>query len=145
MFKIKVERIVKVPINHVFEAISNHASYAQFPPVGKAKLIHEGSDELNGKGALRTIEAGKFKVWERITAFERPVHMQYHIEQSQPLKINHTKGIIDLKDLGDNTTQVNWISEGRIELPLVGRLLDKMMKKQGTAVFHSMLKSIERR
>lgn len=145
MFNIKVERIVKVPIDDVFEAISDHASYAKFPSVGKAELIHEGSNELNGAGALRTVESGKFKVWERITAFERPVHMQYHIEQSQPLKINHTKGIIDLKDLGDNTTQVTWISQGNIKLPLVGRLLDKLMKKQGTAVFHSMLKSIERR
>ena len=145
MFNIKVERIVKAPIDHVFEAISDHASYAKFPSVGKAKLIHEGNDELNGAGALRTVETGKFKVWERITAFERPVHMQYHIEQSQPLKINHTKGIIDLKDLGDNTTQVTWVSQGNIKLPLVGRLLDKLMKKQGTAVFHSMLKSIERR
>jgi uncharacterized protein YndB with AHSA1/START domain len=145
MFKIKVERIVKLPIEDVFEAISDHSSYAKFPSVGIANLLNEGDEEKNGKGALRTVENGPFKVWERITAFERPVHMQYLIEQSKPIKIDHYKGIIDLKDLGDGTTHVTWVSEGKMCVPLIGRFFDKKMKKQGTAVFHSMLKSIESR
>jgi|TARA_R110001583_G_scaffold78183_3_gene212177 uncharacterized protein YndB with AHSA1/START domain len=145
MFKIKVERIVKSPIDNVFEAISDHASYALFKSVGAAKLLNEGDTERNGTGALRTVETGAFKVWERITAFERPIHMQYKIERSKPFKIDHYKGIIDLKDLGDGTTQVTWISEGKIAVPLIGRFLDSKMQKQGTIVFNSMLKSIESR
>jgi uncharacterized protein YndB with AHSA1/START domain len=145
MFKIKVERIVKKPIGEVFEAISDHASYAQFPSVGIAKLLNEGDEERNGKGALRTVETGPFKVWERITAFERPVHMQYQIEQAKPIKMDHYKGIIDLKDLGDGTTHVTWISEGKMVVPIIGRFFDNKMQKQGTGVFHSMLKSIESR
>ncbi len=35
MFKIKVERIVKKPIDDVFEALSDHASYALFKSVVK--------------------------------------------------------------------------------------------------------------
>jgi uncharacterized protein YndB with AHSA1/START domain len=145
MFKIKVERIVKSPIDKVFEAISDHASYALFKSVGVAKLLNEGDTERNGTGALRTVETGAFKVWERITAFERPIHMQYKIERSKPFKIDHYKGIIDLKDLGDGTTQVTWVSEGKIAVPLIGRFLDSKMQKQGASVFHSMLKSIESR
>ncbi|MGK0475533.1 MAG: hypothetical protein ACJAYV_001195 [Oleispira sp.] len=145
MFKIKVERIVKSPIDNVFEAISDHESYALFKSVGAAKLLNEGDTERNGTGALRTVETGAFKVWERITAFERPIHMQYKIERSKPFKIDHYKGIIDLKDLGDGTTQVTWISEGKIAVPLIGRFLDSKMQKQGTIVFNSMLKSIESR
>ena len=145
MFKIKVERIVKAPIENVFEAISDHASYALYPAVGIANLLTEGDAEPNGKGALRTVETGVFKVWERITAFERPIHMQYKIERSKPFKIDHYEGIIDLKDLGDGTTHVTWVSEGKIAVPLIGRFLDKKMQKQGAAVFHSMLKSIESR
>jgi uncharacterized protein YndB with AHSA1/START domain len=145
MFKIKVERIVKASIDKVFEAISDHVNYALFPPVGISKLLHEGDNERNGKGALRTVETGAFKVWERITAFERPTHMQYKIEQSKPVNIDHDKGIIDLKDLGDGTTHVTWVSEGRITVPLIGRFLDNKMQKQGTGAFHSILKSIESR
>lgn len=98
-----------------------------------------------GVGALRSVQTGAFKVWERITALERPTHMQYHIEKSRPVKIAHDKGSIDLKDLGDGTTQVTWVSEGRVAVPLVGRLLDRKMQKQGTIVFNSMLKSLESR
>ena len=147
MFKIKVERIVKKPIDEVFEAISDHASYGSFKAVGTAKLVTEGDEERNGPGALRTIQTGPIKLWERITAFERPTHMQYKIEKARPVKFKHDKGSIDLKDLGDGTTQVTWVSEGRIvvPLPLVGRLLDRKMQKQGAVGFSSILKAIESR
>ncbi|MFT5096723.1 MULTISPECIES: SRPBCC family protein [unclassified Psychrobacter] len=145
MFKIKVERIVKKPINEVFEALSDHASYGLFKAVGTAKLLTEGDEERNGVGALRSVQTGAFKVWERITAFERPTHMQYKIEKSKPIKMQHNKGIVDLKDLGDGTTHVTWVSEGRIVVPLIGWALDRKMQKQGTKVFNSMLKSLESR
>lgn len=145
MFEIKVERIVRKPINEVFEALSDHASYGLFKSVGVAKLVTEGDEERNGVGALRTVQTGAFKVWERITAFERPIHMQYQIEKARPIKMEHYKGIIDLKDLGDGSTHVTWRSEGRLVVPLVGRLFDRKMQKQGTIVFNSMLKSLESR
>ncbi len=145
MFRIKVERMVKKPIDKVFEAISDHASYGLFKAVGVATLVTEGEEERNGVGALRTVQTGVFKVWERITAFERPIHMQYQIEKSRPIKMQHYKGVIDLKDLGDGTTQVTWVSEGRLVMPLLGRLLDRKMQKQGTIAFNSMLNSIESR
>ena len=149
MFKIKVERIVKKPINEVFDALSDHASYGTFKAVGTAKLVTQGDEERNGVGALRSIQAGPVKFWERITAFERPTHMQYKIEKARPIKMQHNKGVIDLKDLGDGITHVTWLSEGRIvvplPLPLIGRLLDRQMQKQGTVGFSSILKAIESR
>ena len=145
MFKIKVERTIKKPIDEVFEVLSDHASYGLFKAVGVAELLTEGNEERNGVGALRTVQTGAFKVWERITAFERPTHMQYQIEKAKPIKMQHNKGIIDLKDLGDGTTQVTWVSEGRLVMPLIGRLLDRKMQKQGTIAFNSILKSIESR
>lgn len=145
MFKIKVERVVKAPIEKVFEAISDHGNYAAFPSIDASELLEEGQAERNGLGVFRTVTMGSFKVWERITAFERPIHMQYKIEKAKPLGMRHYKGIIDFVDLGDNTTQVTWVSEGEMAIPLLGKLLDTNMQKQGAGVFHSMLKSIEKR
>lgn len=145
MFKIKVERIVKAPIDKVFEAISDHGNYAAFPVIDRSELLEEGATERNGLGAFRSVKMGLFQVWERITAFDRPVHMQYKIEKAKPLKMNHYKGIIDFKDLGDGTTKVTWVSEGEMTIPLLGKVLDKNMQRQGASVFHSMLKSIEQR
>ncbi len=131
----------------MFEAISDHASYGSFKAVGVANLVTEGDEERNGVGALRTIQTGPVKFWERITAFEHPIHMEYQIEKSRPIKMQYSKGIIDLKDLGDGSTQVTWVSEGRlvVPLPLIGRLFDRKMQKQGTIAFNSILKYIESR
>lgn len=145
MFKIKVERVVKAPIDKVFDAISDHGNYAAFPMIDESQLLEDGHEERNGLGAFRSVKMGSFQVWERITAFQRPVHMQYKIEQAKPLKMSHYKGIIDFEDLGDETTKVTWVSEGEMAIPLLGKLLDKNMQKQGAGIFHSMLKSIERR
>ena len=145
MFKIKVERTVNKPIDEVFEALSDHASYGLCKSVGTAKLLKKGKNESNGVGALRTVQTGAFKVWERITAFKRPTHMQYKIEKSRPIKIKHYTGSIDLEDLGDGTTHVTWVSEGQLAVPVIGRVLDRKMQQQGTKVFNSMLKSIESR
>ena len=108
-------------------------------------MLTEGDEERNGTGALRTVQTGAFKVWEPITAFERPIHMQYQIEKAKPIKMEHYKGIIDLKDLGDGTTHGTWVSEGRLVVPLIGCLFDRKMQKQGMIVFNSMLKSLESR
>lgn len=145
MFKIRVERTVKAPIEKVFEAISDHGNYALFPMIDGSELLSEGTEEKNGVDAYRRVQMGAFQVWERITAFDRPSHMQYKIIKAKPLPMKHYKGIIDFKDMGDNTTHVTWVSEGEMPIPLIGKLLDKNMQKQGTAIFHSMLKSIERR
>lgn len=110
-----------------------------------AELLTEGEEKRNGIGALRTVQTGIFRVWERINAFERPIHMQYQIEKAKPIKMEHYKGIIDLKDLGNGTTQVTWVSEGQLVMPLIGRLLDHKMQKQGTIAFNSMPKSLESR
>ena len=145
MYKIKVQRIVQAPIAKVFDAISDHGNYAAFPAIDDSELLQEGAEERNGLGAFRSVKMNGFQVWERITAFERPLHMQYKIEKAKPLGMNHYKGLIDFVDLGDETTQVTWVSEGEVAVPLVGKLLDKVMQKQGSGVFHSMLKSIEQR
>lgn len=145
MFKIRVQRHVKAPIDKVFEAICDHGNYAAFPSINQSELLQEGRLEKNGENAFRRVQMGSFQVWERITAFERPVHMQYKIERAKPLPMQHDKGIIDLVDLGDGSTQVTWVSEGAVAIPLLGKFFDKVMQKQGTGLFHSMLKSIERR
>ncbi|TGN40197.1 SRPBCC family protein [Marinobacter confluentis] len=144
MFHIHVERTIAKDIDTVFEALSDHAAYDRFPGVDKSLLIEQGTDEKNGKGALRVIGAGALELHERITQFERPVRMHYHIEKSRPFPLDHRRGEITLQRVGDST-RVIWISSGHIKVPLAGHILDRLAGKQFSRAFASVLRTIEKR
>lgn len=144
MFRIRVERLINKNINSVFSALADHAAYTRFRGIDQAELIVEGSSEKNGLGALRIIGSGVFIVRERITAFERPTRMCYHIEQAKPLPMRHDIGEISLQEEGEQTWVI-WVSEGHVKLPLLGNaVFDRLAEKQGSAAFASILKTIER-
>ena len=143
MFRIHVERVLEKDIESVFEAISDHARYSRFPGVSKSLLIEEGRDEKNGIGALRIVGAGRLELTERITRFERPNRMHYQIEKSSPFTVQHTKGEIVLKPEGEQT-RVTWVSEGHVQVPLLGGVMDRLAERSFSRAFNSLLKAIER-
>jgi len=144
MFKIKVECLLDKPIDDVFNAISDHASYSQFPGIHESKLLIEGVNEANGEGALRKIRANTFTFIERITHFERPHKMRYIIEKSGPISIHHQIGDISLFS-ETNKTRVIWRSEGYLKLPVIGPSIDKIAERQATNTFKAILRHIEKR
>lgn len=143
MFKIKVERILDKPIDEVFNAISDHASYSRFPGIHESKLLIEGVNDANGEGALRKIRANPFTFIERITHFDRPHRIRYIIEKSSPLAMRHQVGDICLFS-ENNKTRVIWISEGYLKLPIFGPSMDKIAQRQATHTFNAILRHIER-
>ncbi|MFT6163155.1 MAG: hypothetical protein ACJATT_002896 [Myxococcota bacterium] len=144
VFRIHVQRTVLKPIAEVFEALADHASYARFAGVESASLVEEGTDERNGAGALRRVDLGGVVFHERITAFERPTRMDYIIERSKPLPMDHHGGQIVLEATSDTETLVTWTSTGHVAIPLLGRLVDKLMQRQGSRAFAGTLKTIGR-
>lgn len=142
MYRVRVERLVNKPIESVFDTITDHANYTQFPGVKASVLKEQGNEEPNGKGALRYIDAGKMQLSERIVGFDRPNFMAYHIEASEPFFIDLVKGEVTLTQEGD-ATRVVWISEGYIKVPLIGWVMEKMFEKQFARAFGSILKTID--
>lgn len=143
MFRIHVERTLCKDIESVFEALADHASYDRFPGVSKSLLIKEGENEKNGSGAVRIIGAGRLELTERVTQFERPKRMHYQIEKSSPFSVEHTRGEIVLEPEGEQT-RVTWISEGHVQVPLVGRVLDRLAERSFSRAFSSVLRAVER-
>lgn len=141
MYKVRVERVINKPIEDVFEMLTDHANYANFPGVKESKLLEEGETETNGVGALRYIDAGKMRLKERIIGFERPTSMAYHIESSEPLFIDLKKGQVTLSE-EEQGTKVVWVSEGNIKASLMGPLMDKLLEGQFAKGFGAILKSI---
>ena len=69
--------------------------------------------------------------------------MHYRIEKSSAFAVQHTKGEIVLKPEGEQT-RVIWISEGQVQLPLLGRMMDRIAERSFSKAFGSLLKAIER-
>lgn len=143
MYRIRVERTLNQPIEKVFLALSDHEHYASFPMIDESVLLRAGDKEKNGNGALRKVRSGQFAVKERIYGVQRPTQICYQIEHSKPIPMGHQLGIIELQPVDENMTRAIWISEGHVSWPLIGRLLDKQIEKNGVRVFHRMLKYIE--
>lgn len=142
MFRIKVECVLDKKINAVFDAITDHANYKLFPGIDDSILVEEGSTEKNGEGALRIISAKPFKLTERITHFEKPFCMKYHIEATSPISMRHDKGEITLQ-ASEDKTKVVWISEGHMQVPILGSILDKAIEFKIAKSFRAILKHIE--
>ncbi len=143
MFHIHVERLIPKDVDTVFELITDHAAYARYPVVEQSAVLEQGGADPNGEGALRYVHAGGIHFWERITAFERPRRMSYLIERSKPFPIRHDRGDITLTPEGGGT-RVVWESEGHIDLPVVGNLLDRLAERRAATSFMRLLECIER-
>ncbi|MDT0596616.1 SRPBCC family protein [Glaciecola petra] len=144
MFSIKVERKISKPIDIVFAKLADHANYKQFKGVDDSSLLEEGENDKNGLGAIREIVAAGGTLHEKIVAYEPPTLLSYKIVYSKPLPYQHELGQIKLLALDENTTAVEWLSKGRISVPLLGPwYFDKQLQKNGARAFGSILKSID--
>ena len=144
MFRVRVERLLEADIHRVFEALTNHAGYAEFPGCSKAELLEEGSTEKNGLGAVRRLHLGSVVVFvERIERFEAPTCFEYKITSSKPFPMDHQLGRVSLSDEGGKT-RVIWVSEGHVSIPLIGSLLDRVVEQRAREVFSAGLKAVER-
>lgn len=145
MFHIRVEKWLSKDIHSVFDVISDHENYKQFSGVDDSVLLEPGEQEKNGQGALRQITSGRIILFERITAFERPHKMFYQIEKATPIPLDHRLGQIHLCE-ENGGTRVVWKSTGTMQVPVIGALvLDRLIQKQVSRQFASMLKAIDER
>ena len=102
MQTITVRHTIRAPIEKVFDAISDHANYKQFPGVSDSRLIKLGSPSKNGVGAVRWVKSGLANFNEEITRYERPTRMDYFITRSFP-PLRHQGGTVRLEKTPDGT------------------------------------------
>lgn len=143
MKTIIVRRTLKAPIDRVFDILADHANYHLMPGVAKATLVRKGRPGRNGVGAIREIEAGPAWFQEEITAYQRPVRLDYLITASRP-PIQHQGASIRLEKTAAGT-EVTWRSSFRVKLPLIGGLLSLLMARKLEKAFAAMLADIDRR
>jgi uncharacterized protein YndB with AHSA1/START domain len=121
MTTIQTERTIAAPVERVFDLLTDHANYKQFPGLTASKLVRDGEPEANGTGALRKVSAGPIHFEEEVTAFERPTRMDYVIRKVN-MPLDHEGGTM-LFESRDGGTHVTWRSTFEFTTPGVGGLM----------------------
>lgn len=143
MKTVTVTRVIKAPAERVFDLLADHANYKDFPGIKASTLVREGKSEKNGVGALREISASGAWFQEEITAYERPRRLDYLIVKSRP-PLQHKGGSVRIEPAAGGCT-VTWTTEVGVAIPLIGRLLDRIMLPQLERGLAGTLKHIERK
>lgn len=144
MVKIDVRKTLNVPIDQVFAMLTDHANYSQFRGIKASRLVREGNGDKNGLGAQRCIEAGGVTFYEDIVAYDPPHAFEYRIVKMRPPLLKHLLGRVELKAVGEQT-EVRWLSDSVVRIPLLGRLLDKRLTLDGSKAFSGILSTIEKK
>ena len=142
MAEIRAERTLEAPIDRVFEVLADHERYDRFRGITHARLVREGETERNGVGALRELAAGPIRFSEEITAFERPVRLDYLIREVN-LPFEHDGGSIRFEAVDDGTC-VLWTSTFTTRVPVVGGPLGGLTAAAFKRGFIRILEDTER-
>jgi hypothetical protein len=142
MRSIHVTRIIPAPADQVFDLLADHAHYARFRGIRRSELLNEGHPAPNGVGALRRIFIGPLRFDEEITRYERPGELDYLIVRlNTPL--DHDGGRIRLTPDG-SATKVDWRSEFRVPVRLIGPAIELGWYIALTWGFRRVLEDVER-
>lgn len=143
MQTISVRQTIRAPIEKVFDLISDHADYKQFPGVSDSRLLKLGSPTRNGVGAVRQVKSGLASFTEEITRYERPTRLDYLISRSFP-PLRHQGGTVRLEKIPDGTL-VTWTTTMEVKVPLLGRVLTPVFARMLSKALAGILHDIDRR
>jgi uncharacterized protein YndB with AHSA1/START domain len=142
MRTVHVTRTIAAPAEDVFDLLADHARYDRFRGIRGSDLLSEGNPPPNGVGAMRRVLIGPLRFDEEITGYERPRKLDYLIVNiNSPLE--HKGGHIRLSEEGGSTT-VEWRSEFRVPVPVVGPAVELGWFIALRRGFHRVLEDVER-
>ncbi len=123
MRTVSVERIIKAPLEKVWEVAGN---FGESPgPSIEITVEKEGDPNLNGVGMERTIHflKQKGKIYERLESFDPPNSFSYSVLSGAPVK--SYLGKAEFRTAGD-ATKVKWSGTFAPIIPGLGWLIGIM-------------------
>lgn len=142
MHTLTVTKIIKAPIEDVFEAYTDHEKLSQVFGVRSCTLTRHGDTEKNGLGAVRELDCGAIWLREEITGFDRPHRMEYRIRASRPAS-THEYGQVDFIEIPEGT-KITWTTKFAVRVP-GGKLVDPAFGVAFGIAFRLVLRNVEQR
>ena len=127
MIEFTLTRTTTVPIETVFDAITDHRGIADHVwAVRRSTLDREGTPAPNGVGAIRRIEAVGPPVVEEIIDYQRPTRYAYKMLSGAPVR-DHV-GTVELREAGTGT-EVSWHLRSTPTIPGSNWLLSAVLHR----------------
>jgi len=111
--QVQVQRHFSASPQAVFDAYTDHVSWAEWAGLGPARLAREGVPAPNGVGCIRVLGPA--------ISFEPPKRMTYTIVKGFPVIRDHF-GEVDFEPEGDGT-RVTWRCRFESRVPFIGGLI----------------------
>ncbi|MGI5130312.1 SRPBCC family protein [Pseudonocardia sp. CA-107938] len=123
MVTMTVERVVRAPVDEVFDWLADPGNYPTSRVVLRARLVTTGAGTPHGTGAVRVLLwfMGWFR--ERITAYERPRRFDYLVERSVP-PVRHEGGSLTFTEVAGGT-RVVWTTTAVAALPFAADVVTR--------------------
>jgi uncharacterized protein YndB with AHSA1/START domain len=117
-------RTVSVPVETVWSVLADHEGMRDWAPGITAKVTKSGTDERNGRGAVREITSPLPVpgIVEEIIEFDAPHKFAYRALAGVPLK--DYRGDVELTPAGSGTT-ISYSISGRSRLPVLDKALTR--------------------
>lgn len=126
MNKVEIIETFSMPVEALFEKLSEHENLEQlFAPV-KVTRISDGDGHRNGVGSARKMQlliAPPFV--ETVTAFEENKRIEYKITEGSPLKNHH--GTMLFEPNGETGSKLHYTITFEGKLPFVGNIIEKTL------------------
>jgi uncharacterized protein YndB with AHSA1/START domain len=127
MTEFTLTRTTTVPIEKVFDALTNHRGIADYVwAVRRSTLDREGTPAPNGVGAVRRIEALGPAIVEEIIEYQRPTAYAYKMISGAPVR-DHV-GTVKLREAGSGT-EVSWHLRSTPKIPGLDWLLSPVLRR----------------
>jgi uncharacterized protein YndB with AHSA1/START domain len=136
---VQVQVHIDAPIEHVFEAVSDHETFLRTEDGDtRTNVLRAGSADRNGLGCVREVRVGRrVRYVEEITAWERPRSFEYAIREVS-VPIRHLGSRLTFASRGSGTDVV-WTARFEIPLPILGYPLRLWLERRLARAFMDML------
>ena len=120
MRTVKLERIIRAPVEDVFEWLTDATNYQRVPAVVRVTLVRPGDVAEHGVGAVRLLVTPLVRVMQEVVEYEPPRLIRYKLLNSSPA-LRHQEGCVTFEEVSGGT-RVRWIAEFEIAAPFFGDL-----------------------
>ncbi|OUS29303.1 hypothetical protein A9Q99_09340 [Gammaproteobacteria bacterium 45_16_T64] len=117
------------PIDTVFEALTDHATFGELMSTPITRIVDSESDSVNGVGSIRSIKLPLAPLFEEtVVSYEKNKLMEYTISKGSPIK-NHM-GRMTFTD-NDGKTKLHYTIqlEPKLPIPFLGSIIKLGLEK----------------
>lgn len=142
MHHVHITILIRADQQTVFQAVADHEWFLNSPAL-KCKLIQQGSDSINGCGAIREVILSWGTFQEEVTAFQAPNHFEYKIRsfanaQGEPGSFQHDRGWLDFSS-EPAKTQIDWHTRFEIPSPIGQSIIERLAGWRTQRMFMQLL------